>query len=334
MPVVVMTPRGPRHDIDRSTAIGTVDERDENSPATRTARITNFERKSPVLQAVNSFTLTPDGQFVIYGVTEQNPDGTFYSRLNMRSTNPANSSTVLLTPDRRNMDCFPTMCREEGSTLVVFQSNRGSIDTIDISSFRIQNGARWGGIQQLTRVASFNTHPSFASEALPIYFSALDDFPQAEPRIFSVRTEGSAYTNHTEIGEMPTIAENGRIYFARRAEDTKTYQLYSIVVEGNVLETILNDYNFAQSNCHSPAISPDGGRMLFVSDFNPDKSARANNNIWMVDLAGSRQPYQLTTNGSDDIAPLWSPTEPDVFYFLSNRRGVYNVWQMAFKSGR
>ena len=40
---------------------------------------------------------------------------------------------------------------------------------------------------------------------------------------------------------------------------------------------------------------------------------------------------QLTANGSDDIMPAWSPTDPNVIYFLSNRGGAYNLWRLRLK---
>jgi Tol biopolymer transport system component len=333
-PTIRMTPRGPRIEIDQSQSIGTVDDRDEGTTSVRTVRLTTFERKQASLQAVNSFAVTPDGQSIVYAVTFQTEDGRFYSNLFLRSTNPSSASIVQLTRGPRFLDCYPAMSREEGSNLVVFQSNRGSVEAMDISSFRLQDGRLVGGVQQLTREARFNEHPSFTSEALPVFFSSLEQFPNAEPRLTSVRADGTAYTNLGEVGQMPNFSENGRIYFSRLAEDTKKYQLYSILADGTGIETVLTDYSFASFNCHSPSISPDGRRLLFVSDYNSEKDARTDSNIWMIDLTGSRQPFQLTTNRSEDLSPRWSPTEPDVIYFLSNRRGVFNVWQMAFKTVR
>ena len=36
-------------------------------------------------------------------------------------------------------------------------------------------------------------------------------------------------------------------------------------------------------------------------------------------------------NGSDDILPAWSPTDPNIVYFLSNRGGAYNLWRLRLK---
>lgn len=332
-PVVEMTPRGPRFAVDTEATIGTaVDERDEGTAAESVVKITNFERRGNIsLQALNSFAITPDGQSVVYGVTYESEDGKYYSNLHLRGTNPSNSTTVQLTRGPRFLDTNPTLCREADSRLVVFQSNRGRIESSDISSFRIADGRLVGGIQQLTRESRFSFRPSFVSEAQPIFFASVEAFPGADPRIASVRADGSAFTNHGEAADMVNYAENGRIYFARLAPDTKRYQLFSILADGTGSETFLSDSDFSLANCHSPNISPDGQRMLFVSDYNPDASARKDNNIWLMDLSGTRQPIQLTNNISDDIAPVWSPTEPDVIYFMSNRRGAYNVWRLTFR---
>jgi Tol biopolymer transport system component len=332
-PQVEMTPRGPRISVDLTQTIGTaVDDRDEGTAAESVIKITNFERKSGgSLQALNSFTITPDGQSIVYGVTYETEEGRHYSNLHLRSTNPSSPTTVQLTRGPRFLDSNPTMCREAESKLVVFQSNRGRVENMDISSFRIADGRLVGGIQQLTRESRFNYRPSFASDEQPLFFSSLESFPEAEPRMASVRKDGSAFTNHGEVADMINCSEAGRIYLARLAKDTGRFQLFSVLADGTGSETFLSDSEFSVANCHSPAVSPDGKRLLFVSDYNPDDAGRKDNNIWLMEIGGTRQPVQLTNNISDDIFPVWSPTEPDVVYFMSNRRGVYNVWRLTFR---
>jgi len=91
--------------------------------------------------------------------------------------------------------------------------------------------------------------------------------------------------------------------------------------------SVINDAQFSQSNINSPSISLDGSKLLFASDNDVDEKGRNNYNLYIYDLeTGQIQP--LTDNGSDDISPAWSPTEAGVLYFLSNRRGAYNIWRM------
>lgn len=41
--------------------------------------------------------------------------------------------------------------------------------------------------------------------------------------------------------------------------------------------------------------------------------------------AAGPQIQQLTSKGSDDILPAWSPTNPNAVLFLSNRGRAYNL---------
>ncbi len=327
-PKVEQTPRGARIQIDKSSSIGTYDIKDNSSPAIDLRRVTNFQRETTQLQSVNSYCVTPDGLQVVYSVTQQNEQNEFYANLFIKSSNDQNYAFTQITRGIRFYDTNPTMCREEGSNLVVFQSNRGPIDSFDISSLRLKDSRVVGGIQQITRDSRFNYYPTFTSEKQPIFFASLENYPRAEPMISFVRSDGSSFTTLGEVGEQLNRAESGTIYFVRKAEDTGKLQIYSVSSEGLSFSTVINDAESAKSNCFHPSISADGSKLLFVSDYHKDEKGRHNNNIYVYNLETARI-QQLTDNGSDDIQPQWSPTESGVIFFLSNRGGVYNIWRMT-----
>lgn len=326
-PMMDRTPRGPRQGFDMSSKLGTLDVRDISSPAVDIRPVTNFQRNQTVFQTVNSFCLTPDGQRLIYGVTMQREDSGYYSNLFIKDATDQSFAFSQLTRGTRFLDSQPRMAREEGSTMVVFQSNRGPIESLDVSSFQLREGRVVGGIQQLTRDGRLNSGPSLVSEQQPVFFSSADTFPMAEPFISRVRLDGSTFTNLGETGEMLNLAESGLIYFVKPSEDTSKLQIYSVTTEGLQFSSVINDMQFATANCFGPSVSLDGSKLLFVSDYHQDERGRNNNNLYIFDLAKGRI-QQLTDNGSDDIAPMWSPTEPGIIYFLSNRGGVYNIWRM------
>lgn len=325
-PSVEITARGPRRGIDKSAPIGMLDRRDINSPAIDIRPITNFTRDQQMLQAVNSFCITPDGQNVIYSVTMQAEDGSYYADLLMKSANDQSFAFQELLRDTRHFDTRPSMSREEDSNLVVFQSNRGPLDSWDISSFVLRGGRVVGGIRQITRENRLNFYPFLSSEAQPVYFSSSDTFPGARAFISHTRIDGSSFTNLGEPGEQVHRTPDGTIFFARRAEDTGNLQVFSVTSDGLQFSSVINDIEFARANVHSPNVSPDGSRILFVSDYSTDEAGRRSNNIYIFDRETSRI-QQVTDNGSDDIQPQWSPTEPGVIFFLSNRGGVYNIWR-------
>ncbi len=278
-------------------------------------------------QSVNSYTLTPDGQTLIYSVTMKTQDDRFYANLFMKGASERAVGFSQLTRGTRFLDVNPTTSWEEGSKLVVFQSNRGPLDSWDISSFRLQEGRIIGGIQQLTRNSSLNYGPVFTSEHQEIYFSSIEEWPGAEPIISFVRADGSGLTSLGESGESIDRTSAGVLYFVRMDEDSKKRQIFSMNSDGTAFTSVINDVEFMQSHCFAPSISPDGKKLLFVSDYHQDEKGRNNNNLYIFVLDTGRI-QQVTDNGSDDIEPKWSPTEPGIIYFLTNRGGIYNIWRM------
>ena len=328
-PSTKMTAHGPKLDTDVTDPLGILNDRDMNSPAIDLRLVTNFDRKNTT-QSLNSFTVTPDGKSIIYAVSGTADDGKLYSNLFIKGVQSSRSPVTQLTRGTHFLDSFPAMSGEEGSTLVVFQSNRGVPDTWNISAVRVDGGRVIGGVQQLTRDPRFNYGPTLASEHQPVFFSVVDDAPQAVARVASVRTDGTTFTNYGEAGESLHYASTGVLYLSRPDPQGEKQQVYSLAVEGQAFSTVLNDEQFTKANCSWPALSPSSDMLLFVSDYVADEKGRKNNNVFLWDTRRGSV-LQLTDNGSDDIAPKWSPTEPGVIYFLSNRQGAYNVWRMSFR---
>lgn len=83
----------------------------------------------------------------------------------------------------------------------------------------------------------------------------------------------------------------------------------------------------------SPAVSPDGARVVYtVRSTDMDKN-RGHTELWMVDLRAAKPvPQRLTSHSASSTDPEWSPAG-DAIYFLSARSGSSQVWRLPLAGG-
>ena len=81
------------------------------------------------------------------------------------------------------------------------------------------------------------------------------------------------------------------------------------------------------SRAGQSSLSPDGALLLYAqTDYNMAEN-RGSTTLWMEDLA-TKEVRQLTDRESQNTAPQWS-ADGESIYFLSNRSGSMQLWQMA-----
>jgi len=83
----------------------------------------------------------------------------------------------------------------------------------------------------------------------------------------------------------------------------------------------------------SPAVSPDGTRVVYtVRSTDMDKN-RGHTELWLVDLRAAKPaPKRLTNHASSSGDPEWSASG-DAIYFLSTRSGSSQVWRLPASGG-
>ena len=78
----------------------------------------------------------------------------------------------------------------------------------------------------------------------------------------------------------------------------------------------------------SPAWSPDGQQIAFVSNRTPDPDKNENQDIWLLAVTGG-QAVQLTTWRGADTHPVWSPDGRHIAYLQSNTEDSFAIYNQS-----
>lgn len=335
-PAIEMTATGARLTVNQSTSIATLDSGERATDITGLARLTRFTRrdqnpKAP-LQAINSYAITPDGQSAILSLTSQDDTGRYYSGLFLKRVEDDGGGIArLIDNNKRYFDCAPVIA-PDSSNILVFQSNRGDLAKPDIFRISFADNRTSGGVARITNDQRFNYSPTYTdSNREVVYLSTEPNYPLAQPQLSTVKMDGALPTQFQLTAEEVSHREPSKIYLTRIDAASGKRQIYSVEPDGRLETAIISDDSFLNANCFNPVASfTNPVRILFVSDRDADEQGRHNHNIYVMNADGS-QIQQLTANGSDDIQPAWSPTDPNTVYFLSNRGGAYNLWRLRIK---
>lgn len=335
-PAIEMTPTGARLTVNQSTRIATLDSGERGADIVGLSRLTRFARrdqnpKAP-LQAINSYAITPDGQSAILSLTAQDDAGKYYSGLFLKRVEDDGGGIArLIDNNKRYYDCAPVIA-PDSSNILVFQSNRGDLSKPDVFRINFSDNRTAGGVARITNDQRFNYSPSYTdSNREVVYLSIEPNYPLAQAQLSTVKMDGALPTQFQINAEEISHREPTKIYLTRPDQSNGKRQIYSVEPDGRLETNIISDDSFLGANCFNPVASFSNPiRILFVSDRDADDQGRRNNNIYVMNADGS-QIQQLTANGSDDIQPAWSPTDPNLVYFLSNRGGAYNLWRLRIK---
>lgn len=125
-------------------------------------------------------------------------------------------------------------------------------------------------------------------------------------------------------GEPPSPAVSSRIAFTGReasATNIGPGDIYVMNADGSGRTQLTTD----PANDQSPAWSPDGTRIAFVSDRD------GNAEIYVMAADGSQQ-TRLTQDAGEDTVPAWSP-DGSRLVFRSDRDGNYEIYTLEVDGG-
>lgn len=174
-----------------------------------------------------------------------------------------------------------------------------------------------GAAQQLTELGIADTsHPSWSPDGAKIVFSSSNQSTKSELWVIEVQNERlTRLTQNEAIDREPSWSPTANIIvFTSDLESPDAPEVYSMTLNGAADAVVsVSRLTNANRNSYSPAWSPDGQLITFISDRNGD------GDVFTMDAQGQNE-LVLTQDdaGAEDRNPTFSPDGRWIF-FLSNR---------------
>ncbi|HEX8325047.1 MAG TPA: PEGA domain-containing protein [Tepidisphaeraceae bacterium] len=270
-------------------------------------------------QTIGSISVSPDGQYLVYSLVSSGPNGprSVMSRVRTDGTGGATSLS-----DGRSIDATPTY--SAAGDKIFYASNR----TGKRLSIWAINADGTGGVTRYTASDTNDLWPAVDASAKPRLFYQAHVDGRPDPRLFMVQVGTPLQTDLTTLGGLePKISpRNDSVVYTLLNEKTGKRDICRVGDRGGAPENLTSDFDNI-----NPTWDASGGRIAFASDRGKEaEDGRQNFDIWVLDVANSSQPVQITRNGSVDDLPVFDPAGGAI-YFRSNRGGVWGIWKIAVK---
>lgn len=153
----------------------------------------------------------------------------------------------------------------------------------------------------------------------------LDDYawsPDGKKIVMTIKDESFSDTAKTKV-RLPFVMD--RYQFKRDIQgyvENRYTHLYVFDIATKITDTLTKG-SFDET---SPAWSPDGTKIAFVSNRTADKDKNENTDIWVMDAKSGASMLQLTTWAGEDTHPKWSPDGKTIAYNSSSSNQNFTMY--------
>ena len=164
-----------------------------------------------------------------------------------------------------------------------------------------------------------------------IIFISYTDWDEYKSEMFSINSRGTNLKQLTDLGGYTFGAtwspSGGKIFFTFKKNRSDTSQLYTMNPDGTDITKIsIND----QRNYKSPDVSPDGEKIVFVSEGEtPSTGKKRRQTIFIMDADGSNEVQIITDppkNMIGESGPSWSPDGKKIMFSSYTRGQIMEIF--------
>ena len=242
------------------------------------------------LKDISEIAISPEGDFVAYTLTskdlKKDEDNSVVWMMPAAGGNPVRMSSD-------ESEAGSPKWSPDGKYLAILSDRKDDTDQVWLLD------RRGGDAQQLTKLAQG--------------VDAFEWSPDSKQLLLVVADATPADLDKEELpNPRPWVID--RLQFKEDyvgyLERYRTHVHIVDIGSGDVRQITHGDYDDDE-----PAWSPDGSKIVFVSNRTDDPDGNRNTDLWLVDVDGEiGEPDKLTSSNTADTSPAWSPTGQSIVY--------------------
>ena len=260
------------------------------------------------------------GQKLIFASTMHRPTSDIYWK------NPRGQTLHQLTNDPAN-DIMPTF---GGDDRIAFASDRSGNWDIYVMP------AEGGQATQITRDFDPELHPSFSPDGRLLAYCKMCT-QSGRWEIWVSDLENSLTPKFLAYGLFPQwcpdVAQSKILFQRGRQRGSRYHSIWTLDYLDDEAKNPTEIVSAANAAVINPAWSPDGRKIVFVTEVNPGRKygqRPEQSDLWVINIDGTGR-TALTTGQFANFEPVWAADGS--VYFVSNRSGIDNIWAKTAGAG-
>lgn len=260
----------------------------------------------------------PTGKWLIYASTRHRPTSDLYMKriegtaITQLTTDAANDTMPAISPDGK---------------LVAFCSDRSGSWDLYIKPIS------GGKAVQITSGPSQDLHPNWSPDGKFIVYCSLGE-QSGQWELAVLEAANPVNKKYIGYGLFPEFSPTGKkIAFQRaRFRGTRWFSLWTMDYENGEASQPTEIAVSTNAAVITPAWSPDGRQLAFVTVVNPGNDPRVrpeSSDLWVINADGTGR-MNLSNDSYVNLQPTWG--KDGRLFFVSNRGAADNIW--ATRVGR